>query len=329
MNTIEQKTMNDIARLYTTLCMFNCFTSGFLDLEHRKLTGAVQAAGWYRQQTKQAVKSLEKSCQAFLRKSTAHRMSMDAFRDKCGYWLKSFQAEYSREMMDTLAANAYDNVRGEWTMFQATCSNFIHARMKDTEEAKTVTLHALLINGLANITLTANKIFVQECERQLRRSGFPVNNEELTLMKNIIRQTDTITRPHFEKMPESPSEFAHCQATLKALSAALFDKNEKACNLTVVAYEMRYVLYYVLNSIEIYRQGEKLPRPLLDELTSLMGSHTLLLLKEWKNMSRWQWDPDADIVDKEENLTVRLAAGDQTVRWTKELINQIKEKKCR
>lgn len=322
----QQKKLEKIGKLYTTLCTFNCFTSGFLDLEHRKLTGAVMAAGWYRQQTKQAVKALEKSCNDFLRKSTSHRMGMAHFRDVIGYWIKDYSKEHGRELMDTLAAQAYNNVKSEWTMFQATCSNFIHAKMNDTAEAKTVAIHALIINGIANITLTANKIFVEECERQLQRSGIPVNNEEILLMKSIIRQTDMLTRPHFAKMEESPKEFAHCQVTLKSLSEALFDKNEKSCNQAINDYEMRYVLYYAQRTIDIYCQGKKLPRELYAELVRLMGNHTLLLLKEWKAMSRWQWAEDADLIDKEEDLSARLSQGENEAKWTKKFIDTIKEK---
>ncbi|MBR5774718.1 MAG: hypothetical protein IKY42_00450, partial [Bacteroidaceae bacterium] len=176
----NKNVMEEISRLWTSLCMFNVFTAGFLDMEHRKLAEAIEAAGLMRHENKRAVRTISEQCSQYLNRTHGQRMEMESVKAVAGFYIPRYVREQGRQVMEELASKGYQNVNSEWTMFQATVNNFLYRIMKnDSEEMKDVARRIIQVNGLANITLTANVIFTEECKKMTGRTGMPVNNAEI------------------------------------------------------------------------------------------------------------------------------------------------------
>lgn len=316
-----------ICNLYTSLCLFNAFTSGFLDMEFRKLEEALMAAGVYRQKNKRAMNAIREHCRKFTTLATRHRMEMKAMRAVAGYWVDDYIRQTGREMLEGLSARAYDNVRGEWTAFAATVSNFLHRVMKDeSEETKEVARRIMHVNGIANITLTANVVFANEVQALMARSGMAINHGETAAMKGIIRMTGELSTMNLRHVDYDPKLFEPCQQTLQRLSEVLFDKNETQCNTSFAESEMQYILQYAVRATEEYRTRGFLPERVREEVFGVMGNRWMLLLKEWKTMSKAEWPEETDMRDKTDELTIMVAAQDKAARWTKEFIDNVIKK---
>lgn len=319
--------MEEISRMWTSLCMFNVFTAGFLDMEHRKLAEAIEAAGLMRHENKRAVRTISEQCGQFLNRTHGQRMEMESVKAVAGFYIPRYTREQGRQVMEELASKGYQNVNSEWTMFQATVNNFLHRIMKDdSEEMKDVARRIIQVNGLANITLAANVIFTNECKKMTGRTGMPVNNAEIQAMRAIIKATDMLSVKLLGYVDNDPKIFEPCQKSLQRLSEVLFDKNETQCNKTFSANEVKYLLQYAIWAVDEYRKEGQLPKGVKDEVFGVMGGRWLLLLKEWKAMSREEWPEGTDNEDKVDELTVRVAAQDKRARWTKEFIDNIKLK---
>ena len=324
---VNKNVMNEIGQLWTSLCMFNVFTAGFLDMEHRKLAEAIEAAGLMRHENKRAVRTISEQCSQFLNSTHGQRMEMKNMKAVAGFYVPQYVRKQGRQVMEELASKAYQNVNSEWTMFQATVNNFLHRIMKgDSEEMKDVARRIIQVNGLAHITLTANVIFTNECKKMTGCTGMPVNNAEIHAMRAIIKATDTLSVKLLGYVDNDPKIFEPCQKSLQRLSEVLFDKNETQCNKTFSANEVKYLLHYAIWAVDEYRKGGQLPKGVKDEVFGVMGGRWLLLLKEWKAMSREEWPEGTDNEDKVDELTVRVAAQDKRARWTKQFIDNIKLK---